>query len=314
MTILERSGASADAIRFHYDLSNPFYELWLDPLMTYTCAMFADDEHDDALESAQLRKIDYFASLAGISEGAHVLDIGCGWGGAAARFASTHGAARVVGLTLSKAQYEYALAHRCANVEVRLEDWQDHTPSAAYDAIVSIEAVEAFASPGMTTWKKVEVYRRFIERCHTWLKPGGKLALQAIAYGNSQPTDLSPFISSLIFPESDLPRLSELAQAIERRFELLTLQNDRRHYVRTLRAWLKRLRANRFQAVMRVGETTVRRYEHYLGLCLYIFASGSCDLFRLAMKRIDNPRTAQRGSRESEERNEPAAQQRGRQP
>jgi cyclopropane-fatty-acyl-phospholipid synthase len=79
---------------------------------------------------------------------------------------------------------------------------------------------------------------------------------------------------------------------MERRFEIISLVNDRRHYVRTLRAWLTRLRARRAEAVRLAGEETVRRYEEYLQISIVIFASGSCDLYRIALQRIDHPRVS----------------------
>src|SRR5262244_820430 len=97
-------GASVEAIRFHYDVGNDFYRLWLDPSMTYTCALFADGEQEDQLHEAQIRKMDYYIALTGAAGCENVLDIGCGWGGMLRRFVCDHGVAHAVGLTLSEAQ------------------------------------------------------------------------------------------------------------------------------------------------------------------------------------------------------------------
>lgn len=282
-------GASSEAIQFHYDLANDFYALWLDPSMTYTCALFDEGETETALEAAQRRKIDHHAAQAGIAAGARVLDIGCGWGGMLRRFVDTHGAAAGVGLTLSREQKAWIAEAPDPRLEIRLENWQDHRPAAPYDAIVSIEAMEAFVRPGQSTAERIAIYAGLFDRCREWLKPGGAFSLQTIAYGNSRSEDLDPFISQKIFPESDLPRLAEIAQAIEHRFEIVRLVNDRAQYLRTIRAWLAGLRRTRTQAVGLVGEETVLRYEEYLRLCTTMFASGSCDLYRIALRRIDRP-------------------------
>jgi cyclopropane-fatty-acyl-phospholipid synthase len=136
----------------------------------------------------------------------------------------------------------------------------------------------------------VRTYRDLFERCHSWTKPGARMSFQFIAYGNAFPEDLDAFISSQIFPESDLPALSEIVEASERLFELVSLRNDRAHYASTLRAWLERLKAQRGRALELVGEDVVKRYEQYLRLCIYMFVSGGCDLHRVAFRRIDRPR------------------------
>jgi len=285
-------GASVEAIRFHYDVGNEFYRLWLDPSLTYTCALFADDEQEEKIHQAQLRKMDYHIALAAAPGCLRVLDIGCGWGGMLRRFVNEHSVAHAVGLTLSEAQAEWIRSDPDPRIELRVENWMDHQPQQPYDAIVSIEAMEAFVRLGLSSEEKVAVYTDLFERCHSWLRPGGRMSLQVIAYGNSGPEDFDPFIAAQIFPESDLPRLAEMATAIERRFEVTSLVNDRRQYVRTLRAWLRRLRSRRVDAVNLAGEETVRRYEKYLDLSIVAFASGSCDLYRIALQRIDRPRIA----------------------
>jgi cyclopropane-fatty-acyl-phospholipid synthase len=286
-------GASVEAIRFHYDVGNEFYRLWLDPSMTYTCALFADGEEgeeEDKLHQAQVRKMDYHVALAQAAGCQNVLDIGCGWGGMLRRFVCQHGVAHAIGLTLSEAQAAWIASKPDARIELRVENWMDHQPRQPYDAIVSIEAMEAFARPGLSAEEKIAVYAALFERCHAWLRPRGRMSLQVIAYGNSGPEDLDPFIAEQIFPESDLPRLAEIASAIERRFEVTSIVNDRKQYVRTLRAWLRSLRRRRAEAVRLVGEDTVRRYEEYLDISIVVFASGSCDLYRIGLQRIDHPR------------------------
>jgi cyclopropane-fatty-acyl-phospholipid synthase len=289
MTMTNR-GASAAAIQSHYDLGNTFFEQWLDKEMMYSSAIFAEGEGQEALDEAQRRKLDAMAQWAGVRPGHRVLDIGCGWGGLLRRLVARHGVSHATGLSLSAAQNEWIHRAPDPRIDARVESWTEHVPSEPYDAIVSIEAIEAFAKPGLTRAERVDIYRLLFERCHNWLVPGGRIALQVIAYGNSGSEELAPFISKEIFPESDLPSLDELVEAADRRFEVRELVNDREGYVRTLRAWMFRLRASREAVAAVVGEASVCRFESYLRLCCYIFASGNCNLFRIAMRRVDHPR------------------------
>ncbi|MFM0069209.1 class I SAM-dependent methyltransferase [Paraburkholderia aspalathi] len=292
MNMRETGGASASALRYHYDVSNDFYALWLGPSMAYSCAQYEDMSADlsaDILESAQRRKLRTIVGQAAVKQDDRVLDIGCGWGTLISSLVHEHGAAQAVGLTMSNAQIDWhATRESDPRVSVLLQDWRDHEPEQKYDAIVSVEALEHFVRPGLEATERHRIYRDLFERCHAWLEPGGSMCFQFAAYGNSGPQDLDPFISQQIFPETDIARIAEIALAIERLFEIRLLVNERYQYVRTLRAWLRGLKHHRVQAVDLVGEATVSRYERYLQLCTYIFASGSCDLHRITFRRIDH--------------------------
>lgn len=283
----QNPGASAEAIQHHYDVSNDFYRIWLDSTNTYSSALW---EENDDLELAQLRKIDFHIERARAKGAKRVLDVGCGWGSTVKRLVEMHGVEHVVGLTLSKAQADWIASFNHPQIEVKLESWSDHSPKEPYDAIISIGAFEHFAKPEFSASQKLEGYRTFFQRCHDWLKPGSWVSLQTIAYGNCRKEDMSKFISDDIFPESDLPTIADIAKASERIFEIVTLQNDREHYERTLKVWLKRLKANRKEAVELVGEEVVARYEKYLSFCIIGFHTGTIDLLRISMRRNDNPR------------------------
>jgi cyclopropane-fatty-acyl-phospholipid synthase len=284
-------GASARAIQHHYDVSNAFYALWLDEsTMSYTSALFAEGETAADLDRAQERKIDYLVEQTQGRGASCVLDIGCGWGNTLSRLVNVHGARKGVGLTLSPQQAAWVRRQCGPEIEVRVESWRDHVPAQPYQAIYSVESIEAFARPGLTRAQKVAIYRDLFSAAHSWLAPGGHFGLQMIAYGNSAPEDLDSFISERIFPESDLPRLSEVIEACEGLFEVRSLRNDRAHYATTLRAWLVRLRAGKDRAIAEVGAEVVDTYEKYLRLSVFMFDSGACDLHRVSFKRIDRPR------------------------
>jgi cyclopropane-fatty-acyl-phospholipid synthase len=298
-------GASQAAIEAHYDLGNDFFRLWLDAAMVYTCALWDPNNPDESLDAAQLRKLDHLIDLAEARGAARVLDIGCGWGGLLTRLVDEAGVGAGIGLTLSPSQRADLLERAHPRLEIRLENYLDHVPEAPYDAIVSVEAIEAFARLGLSPEAKLGVYRDLFARCQAWLKPSGMVVLQAITYGTAGPEDFDPFIAAEVFPESDLPRLSELAAAWERRFEVVSIRNVRHDYTRTLKAWLRRLKARRPAAVALVGEDVVVRFERYLRLSSFMFSQGTCDLLQIALRRIETPRTANAPASRPAERHAP---------
>jgi cyclopropane-fatty-acyl-phospholipid synthase len=216
---------------------------------------------------------------------ARVLDVGCGWGGLLRRLVDHHRVRHAVGLTLSRAQAGWIADQPRRGLEVRQEAWAEHSPEQPYDAIISVEAFEAFARLGLPAEQKLHAYRTFFGRCRDWLRPGGCLSLQTIAYGSTDANHFDSFIATEIFPEQDLPHLREIATAAEGFFEFVLLENDRAGYGRTLRTWLARLKAHRPEAVGLVGETTVVRFERYLRLSTFMFESGACDLYRIVLRR-----------------------------
>jgi cyclopropane-fatty-acyl-phospholipid synthase len=275
-------GASPEAIQAHYDVGNGFYRLWLDPTLTYSCALWAGE--DDTLEAAQRRKLAWIAEPA-LSRGAKsVLDIGSGWGGLLAHLGA-NGVETLVGLTLSEKQRDYVTALGLPGVEVRLESWRDHRPERAYDAIVSVGAFEHFADLDLSEADRLAIYREFFEACHGWLAPGGSLTLQTIAYG-PVPALLGRELFLDYFPESDLPRPYEIFEASDGLFEVGELRNDREHYVRTLRAWHRNLRAHRDEAMAEVGHERVEYYKRYLGASAMMFAARNTVLLRIRMTRV----------------------------
>ena len=284
-------GASAAAIEHHYGTGNEYFQLWLDPTMTYSCAMWDAADAQQSLHAAQLRKIDYHIEQARATGAQCVLDVGCGWGSVLNRLVNEHGAASAVGLTLSKSQAEWIeRAIPDSRIQVKLQDWREHDAVEPYDSIISIGAFEHFAKLGLSRAQKVEIYRDFFQQCHRWLRSRGWLSLQTVAYGNSLQKDFDQFIAQQIFPETDTPRLSELVQGAERLFEVICLRNDRDDYRRTLRAWFSNLKSRRTEAVAMKGEQEIKKFEQYLRLMAYMFEVGGLDLHRITLRKIDNPR------------------------
>ena len=286
-------GASAEAIEHHYGTGNEYFRLWLDESMTYSCAMWDPHDSDQTLDAAQMRKIDYHIEQARAKNAKRVLDIGCGWGSVLTRLTTQFNCEAAVGLTLSKSQAEWiAQTHKDPRISVELRSWSDHmTPDGSYDSIISIGAFEHFAKLGLSSDEKVHIYREFFRKCQKWLRSRGWLSLQTVAYGNSLQKDFDPFIAKQIFPETDTPRLKEIAEGAERLFEVVRLRNDRDDYRRTLRAWFSRLKLRRAAAVSIKGEEEVKKFEQYLRLMAYMFEVGGLDLYRITLRKIDNPKS-----------------------
>jgi cyclopropane-fatty-acyl-phospholipid synthase len=280
-------GASAAAIRHHYDLHRGYYELWLDPSLTYSGARFAEGA---SLEDAQAAKLHLLLGWAGVGPATRLLDIGCGWGAALFTAVRDLGATEAVGLTLSPDQAGYVDGKGVPGVAVRLESWADHQPPSPYDAAISVGAFEHFARPGLPSRQKVEIYRAFFDRVRAALVPGGRLALQTISVGDHPMArdDLLDllFIWRAVFPQSSLPTLVEIAAGCRGLFEVEAMRNDRSDYVTTLDAWLGRLASRRAEAVGLVGEDVVVRYERYMQAARRMFANGQCNLLRFRLASV----------------------------
>jgi len=286
------AGASAAAVRAHYDVSNAFYELWLGPSMMYSSAMWAGAETRADLEHAQQRKIDFFAARALPGPGPRrALDVGCGWGWNLRRLAGAHGVTAATGLTLSEAQLGYLTEHPVPGADVRLEDWNDHDPGEPYDAIFSFGAFEHFARDGTTGPQRIATYRRFFRSCMEWLAPGGRLALETIAHDGAPDTDaplgrgpLGDFVLSL-YPESLCPHLGEIVLGFEPFFEVELLRSDPGDFARTCRAWLTALREHEREATAVVGEQVVRQFRRYLASSEIQFRTRLVTNYRLVLHR-----------------------------
>ena len=282
--VARHTGASEEAIQAHYDVDNDFYKLWLDETMTYSAALFAADDDQD-LTQAQYRKLDFHLDNVCLKAGDTLLDIGCGWGALGKRAASKY-AARTVGLTLSQSQYDWIKGDASNNMEVFLEGWEQHEPEGLYDGIVSIGAFEHFARHGCSRGEKIANYTEFFEKCWKMQKKDGYLSLQTIVYENHDESHPNRFVTE-IFPESDLPRLSDVLRAAEHRYELITIRNDRLHYKKTLQKWYRNLVNNKDRIIARYGESLYDKYLKYLGIFIFGFGVGTVNLSRLRYRRIE---------------------------
>ncbi len=250
-----RSGARAN-IHAHYDLGNDFYAQWLDPTMSYSSALFGSDT--DTLEQGQRAK---WQRLAGrIGDPAHVLEIGCGWGGLSGFLAGR--GADVTAISLSDEQLDWARAHHSAAIDFRKQDYRDVT--GRFDAVVSVEMVEAVGR---------EYWPDFFDALVRCLKPGGRAAIQYIAMKDSlfdAYAASADFIQAYVFPGGMLVRESEFrALAAERGLWWEDQQDFANDYAETLRQWRENF--DRADAEQRLpagfDARFVRLWRYYLMYC-----------------------------------------------
>jgi len=270
----------ARAIAHHYDVSNEFYALFLDPLMVYTCAYYR--EPDGTLAQAQADKLELVCRKLRLAPGESLLDIGCGWGSLAIWAAQHHGA-RAHGVTLSKSQADYAaaridalgLADRCRVEHLDLRDLPD---SARYDKIAAVGVIEHVGIPN---------YPAFFGRVHAMLNPGGLYLNHGITHGfHWKPTSQTEFLTRHVFPNGDLAGLTETLVEMERaRFEVLDVECLRLHYARTCRHWVERLQAHADEARAIVGERTYRTWLLYLTCSVVAFETSSIGLYQVLLQK-----------------------------
>ncbi|BCY07472.1 cyclopropane-fatty-acyl-phospholipid synthase family protein [Actinoplanes sp. L3-i22] len=240
------------AISYHYDLSNDFYRLILDPRMAYSCAYFTDPAM--SLEDAQVAKLDLICRKLGLRPGMRMLDVGCGWGALAIHAARNYGVT-VVGVTLSKEQRAYAVeAAGDLPIEFRLQDYRD-VDDGPFDAISTIEMGEHVGAGN---------YPVFAATLHRLLAPGGRLLVQQMSRGAHAPGG-GAFIESYVAPDMHMRPVGETVALLERAgLEVRDVHGLREHYVRTVRCWLDTLEHRWDEVVALVGEPVARVWRLYL--------------------------------------------------
>lgn len=290
VAVAERSvwGGSAKAIQHHYDAGNDFYAKWLDPTMSYSCALWHAETPKDDLHAAQVNKHRWHIERAGLSKGGHLLDVGCGWASLIRTYAELTAGTKssAVGLTLSHAQKLYSDALELPNVEVREESWAAHRPARLYDGIISVGAFEHFAKYMSTQREKVELYHEYFSRCRQWLAKGRYMTLQILTYGTMKPQEQNDFIAHEVFPESELPYVHEVFEAAEGLFEVTDYRNDRMDYARTADLWLRNLQKNKDRIIQEFGEEKYARYDKYLKYTVIGFLQNKTRLVRLQFQAL----------------------------
>ena len=249
------------SISHHYDLSNEFYSLILEPQMAYSCGYHATP--DVPLEDAQRAKLDLVCTKLGLEPGMRMLDVGCGWGSLSLH-AAEHFGAQVTGVTIAAEQkklIDQRIAERGLEdrVEIRLQDYRQVPERDHFDAVGSLEMGEHVGAKNYTTY--VDVLRRSV-------RPGGRVLVQQMsrqgAGGGKHPGG-GPFIESFIAPDMTMRPVGETVALIEAGgLEVRDVHALREHYVHTVAGWMENFEANLPRLRELVGEEVVRVWRLYL--------------------------------------------------
>ena len=262
------------AVTHHYDVSNDFFELFLGPSMTYSCAVWSRGA--TTLEEAQETKLELVCTKLALTAGERVLDVGCGWGAFAIHAAQRHGV-HVTGITLSEPQAERARrrvreAGVADQVEIRVMDYRE-LRGERFDAIASIGMVEHVGDVN------IDAYARTLA---SLLGPGGRLLNHGIARLRHGEPEAGPFSERYVFPDAAPLHLSRTQGALERAgFETLGVEGFREDYVRTLTEWLRRLEDNRTEALRLAGPERMRVWDVYLRVARRGFETGFTSIYQV---------------------------------
>ena len=266
-----------EAIQYHYDISNEFYQLWLDREMVYSCGYFETGEED--LDTAQLKKIDHILTKIDVQPGQTLLDIGCGWGSLALRAAQKFGA-RCVGVTISQNQYDLARERvRAAGledqVEIRMQDYRD--VRGQFDRITSV---------GMFEHVGLDNLPLYFSQVRSLLKDDGLAMNHGITSvdpkSGETPLGGGDFIERYVFPQGELPHIGLVLKTMqEAGIEALDVENLRPHYARTLSHWTERFEQQADTIRAMVGEKVYRIWRVYLAGCAHAFDIDNLAIFQV---------------------------------
>ncbi|MGI4815456.1 MAG: class I SAM-dependent methyltransferase [Janthinobacterium lividum] len=269
------------AIQYHYDVSNEFYQLWLDERMVYSCAYFENGDED--LATAQLKKIDHILTKIELREGQTLLDIGCGWGALVIRAAQKFGA-RCVGVTLSQNQFDLATERVKAaglsdKIEIRLQDYRD--VQGQFDRITSVGMFEHVGKKNLPT---------YFAKVNSLLVEDGIVMNHGITSSDADSGETShgggEFIDKYVFPDGELPHVSLAIGAMQRGgLEAFDIECLRRHYAQTLNFWAESFEKNADKARTLVDDEKFRIWRVYLAGCAYAFENDDVSIYQIVGRK-----------------------------
>ncbi|KAI1711672.1 mycolic acid cyclopropane synthetase domain-containing protein [Ditylenchus destructor] len=281
---------SRQNISKHYDLSNEMFKLFLDPSLTYSCAIFEEFPVPNekmslnALQQAQLNKYDSLLAYLDIKSGDKVLDIGCGWGAFAMRAADKY-ECEWTGVTVSWEQFKLAqkllketAESRKGAIDIKYLDYREE--SGTFDHIVSVEMIEHVGHEYLPTFFNVISER---------LRPYGKAVIQAIICRDEEYDHYrrsSDFIKKHIFPGGHLPSLSAIRKALPECLKITQVQSIGPHYSPTLDIWCSEWVKHR-ETILRMGYSEVfcRKWEMYFSLCSALFENGNINTVQILIEK-----------------------------
>jgi cyclopropane-fatty-acyl-phospholipid synthase len=260
-------------IAHHYDIGNDFFLLWLGQEMAYSCAYFRSEGDD--IDTAQRQKFDHICHKLHLQPDSTLLDIGCGWGGLAIHAAKHYGA-DVVGITLSKEQYELAL-ERVAKagvkhkVSIELRDYRELGADAKFDRVVSVGMLEHVGKENMS---------EYFVRISNLVRDGGIGVVQSI--GRMFEFPVNPWVTKYIFPGMYLPTLANMATPMGKHdLNIIDVEVLRLHYAMTLDRWLEAFETNIEEIRTQYSESFVRMWRFYLNVCSVGFRYGETCLWQV---------------------------------
>ena len=271
-----------DEVCSHYDIGNDFYELWLDPTLSYSCAYF--ENGDETLEEAQYKKIHHILKKLCLEEGMTLLDIGCGWGYLLIEAAKKY-KIKGLGITLSEEQYK-GFNERIKKegledlLEVKLLDYRDlHTIDRKFDRVVSV---------GMLEHVGRDHYDLFFKNVNAVLKDKGGFLLHYISALGEYPGDA--WIKKYIFPGGVIPSLREIISiAANYKYYVQDVESLRRHYTKTLLCWYDNFEKNLPAIKEKFDDRFIRMWTIYLCACAAVFNNGITDLHQIQfVKGVNN--------------------------
>jgi cyclopropane-fatty-acyl-phospholipid synthase len=279
--------ADREAVQRHYDVSNEFYALWLDPQMVYSCAYFRTSA--DTLEQAQVAKLDHICTKLRLAPGDRFLDVGCGWGALVMHAATRYGA-EATGITLSENQYRLAqeriraagLQDRC---RVLLQHYQEHPGQACYDKVASVGMFEHVGLAHLSEY--FGTVRRLLRDRGLFLNHGitsSDVQNRAVGLGGGE------FIDRYVFPKGELPHLHRVIHDMaQQSFEVHDVECLRPHYVRTLEHWGENYERRYAEASAEAGERTARIWRLYLAGCAHAFEQRWISIHQVLASRMEIP-------------------------
>jgi cyclopropane-fatty-acyl-phospholipid synthase len=283
----------AHAVRFHYDIGNDFYCLWLDRQMVYSCAYFARGY--ETLHEAQAAKLEHVCRKLRLERGERLLDIGCGWGALAIHAARHHGA-RVTGITLSERQAAFARERAIREgvadrVKIEVRDYRALGNEERFDKIASVGMVEHVGHARLPD---------YFGAAFRVLAPGGLFLNHGIVnLETAKPRSMldplwrriwqrDEFIRRYVFPDGRLlPAVDIIGSAEAQGFELRDVESLREHYVETLRQWVRRLERSQAEAKAIVGDATYRVWRLYMAAAAHGFNTGRIGIIQSLLAKPD---------------------------
>ncbi|MEO5653274.1 MAG: cyclopropane-fatty-acyl-phospholipid synthase family protein [Marmoricola sp.] len=271
------------AISHHYDLSNEFYSLLLDPQMAYSSGYWRSEDPSYTLEDSQRDKLDLVCLKLGLEPGMRFLDVGCGWGSLSLHAAQHYGV-HVTGVTIAAEQKRFiderirerGLGDR---VSIRLQDYREVENTGVYDAVGSLEMGEHVGEQNYPTYARV---------LHDAVRPGGRVLIQQMsrAGGRKGHPGGGPFIESFIAPDMHMRPVGETAAFLERGgLEVRDVHAMREHYVRTVDGWLENFETHLPRLTEMMGEEVIRVWRLYLVGASMAFRDGRMGVDQILMTR-----------------------------